>query len=367
MSEVGFVLSWQVDERPVAQFHPQNKGFGFIERESGESIFCHKNDIVDGNSLLPETAVQFDVAPNEKKPGQLRATNVTGGSCFFNGFIEKCEKVGCKFSHERRPKVIKDGPSVDEATAAVAASRTGPPPLLVSTVSECASHCARLAATGVVAVDFEGVNLCRDGELLLAQLAADDGLVVLVDIATLGAAAFDDGGLRALLESDAVLKVVYDGRSDADALYHTCGCRLNNVCDCQVLCSAYLDAQKLGGGGEAPARAATQRLPGLAKALTCCSGLAASDGQALANLKKAVTPLFVPDKGGSYETWRQRPLTAPLIEYAAADVLHLHTLRKTWGSLVSDEQMLAITSARIQRAITADAAAKGSHMSLRDW
>ena len=112
----------------------------------------------------------------------------------------------------------------------------------------------------------------------------------------------------------------------------------------------------------------------------------ASEGKALAQLKKAIQPLFVPEcvwprslpslptlapcprslpirslpsnihalslsprrgsrrYGGSYETWRQRPLSAALIEYAAADVAHLHTLRGAWGHLISDERMEAIVA-----------------------
>ena len=115
------------------------------------------------------------------------------------------------------------------------------PPVLVDTVEACQRECARLAASGVVAVDFEGVDLCRDGELLLAQLAAADGPVVLVDVYKLGEAAFAEGGLRDLLQSQQVLKLIFDGRSDSDALYHLHKCRLRQVCDIQILFTLHLD------------------------------------------------------------------------------------------------------------------------------
>ena len=41
--------------------------------------------------------------------------------------------------------------------------------------------------------------------------------MVLIDVAKLGQAAFDEGGLRELLQSPAVLKLVFDGRNDARA------------------------------------------------------------------------------------------------------------------------------------------------------
>ena len=51
----------------------------------------------------------------------------------------------------------------------------------------------------------------------------------------LGARAFDQGGLKELLESRRVRKIIYDGRADADALFHLFGVRLSNVYDVQVL------------------------------------------------------------------------------------------------------------------------------------
>lgn len=251
--------------------------------------------------------------------------------------------------------------------------------MLVDTLDECLSQCTRLSACSVVAVDFEGVDLCRDGELLLAQLCASDGLVVLIDVATLGQPAFDAGGLRALLESETCVKLVYDGRGDADCLFFTRGTRMRCVCDCQVLCCASQDAaaaEGAAGSGATPFRSdgnglggGSSRLPGLAKALTLCPAIPASQGRALAQLKAAVQPLFVPSMGlgGSYEVWRQRPLSTALVEYSAADVAHLHTLHAAWSHLVGKDAMDEITERRIEQAITARGAAKGPHMAYRDW
>lgn len=420
MADTGIVLRWQTGDEAIGKLAYrsrggggiQNKGFGFIERHAdGKEIFCLRSAIQDGNSLLQDTAVRFDVEPNEQKPGQFKARNVTGGVCFSKIYTGQCTHNKCGYTHERPAKVNPEV-SVDDAVAAVAASRVGPPAILVDTVEACAAQCERLAQAGAIAIDFEGVNLGREGELLLAQLAADDGQVVLIDVAKLGASAFDEGGLRALLQSEDVLKLIFDARSDADALFHLCGCRLTHVCDCQVcyishvplpslvcislasptppqvLCALFLDAEAMrqwseasqgadgwltsggggksgGGGGRAPTP--SDRLTGLGKALMACPEIATSDGKALAQLKKCVQPLFVPEMGGSYETWRRRPLSPALIEYAAADVAHLHTLHGAWGHLISAEGMEEITSARIERAISDEARAKGPHMSKRDF
>ena len=59
----------------VKWFNPE-KGFGFIERESGGDVFVHFSDIkADGYRSLNEgEAVEFDVAEGDRGP---KATNVT--------------------------------------------------------------------------------------------------------------------------------------------------------------------------------------------------------------------------------------------------------------------------------------------------
>ena len=59
----------------VKWFNPE-KGFGFIERESGDDVFVHFSDIVsDGYRTLDEgDAVSFEVEKGDRGP---KATNVT--------------------------------------------------------------------------------------------------------------------------------------------------------------------------------------------------------------------------------------------------------------------------------------------------
>ena len=102
-----------------------------------------------------------------------------------------------------------------------------------------------LQAKAPVAVDFEGVDLCRNGELALVLLS-DGTTTWLVDITTMGQAAFeDDGGrLRLLLESKDVLKVGYDGRGDADALHHLHKTGLAQYYDVQIAACMRQDAEQ---------------------------------------------------------------------------------------------------------------------------
>ena len=77
--------------------------------------------------------------------------------------------------------------------------------------------------------------------LIVHQVFDASGHVFLFDITKMGAVAFDDRSgrpsLRTLLESPSVLKVIFDGRADADALWHLYGVYLSPVY-CLQVCGA---------------------------------------------------------------------------------------------------------------------------------
>lgn len=83
----------------------------------------------------------------------------------------------------------------------------------------------------IVALDIEGVDLGRDGQISLVQIAASPEACFLLDLLH---KTKDDPlveWLRKVLESDEILKVIHDCRMDADALRHTLGIELRNVHD----------------------------------------------------------------------------------------------------------------------------------------
>jgi CspA family cold shock protein len=50
-----------------------NKGYGFIQPESGNDVFVHASAIQDGGSLQDGQAVEFDIVQGQKGP---QAANV---------------------------------------------------------------------------------------------------------------------------------------------------------------------------------------------------------------------------------------------------------------------------------------------------
>jgi hypothetical protein len=101
-----------------------------------------------------------------------------------------------------------------------------------------------------VAVDCEGRDLSRDGELTILIAVGFDGnapffRATLDDSAELPAYVIDfqeigredilASGIQNLLEDAAITKYFFDCRNDSDALFHQFRIRLNNVMDLQVL------------------------------------------------------------------------------------------------------------------------------------
>ena len=105
----------------------------------------------------------------------------------------------------------------------------------MNTLDVCKSTCEMLRVESSIAVDLEGEQLGRTGPICILTVGRKDGSAYLFDIVTLGVAAFENGGLRALLEDARVMKLMYDGRSDADALFHQFnGVRIRGAADLQV-------------------------------------------------------------------------------------------------------------------------------------
>lgn len=225
----------------------------------------------------------------------------------------------------------------------------------ISDVQAAIQACSDLSRCSKVAIDIEGIDLCRDGTACLLQAAKEDKTTYIFDLCALGRAAFDRGGLRNFLENTTTEKIIFDGRADADALYHQFNVDLSKGRFCDV---QYLYCMACGDVGD-------RFLKGLGKALGSAYWLSGTEKMEMERVKSAGKRLFAPEVGGTYEVWRRRPISQELLVYAAVDVVHLHEMALRWRHAASDVNIVA--SRRMKRACTSHRAAKGKHQAFRDF
>lgn len=218
---------------------------------------------------------------------------------------------------------------------------------LVDTVEKCQQAVAVLCREEQLAIDLEGIALSRQGELCLIQMSGpgEASPVYLFDICSLGHEAFDEGGLKDLLESESVTKVFYDVRSDTDALLHQFNIEVKRAYDVQVLWHArfqHSDERYLQG---------LKKVQGIF--LQESGLLSAAEKMKLDAVKEAGVRLFAPEVGGDYQVWKTRPLLPALVQYAAADVKFLIDMRHHWTfddrakAARLDEFVFSVTASRL--------------------
>ena len=171
----------------------------------------------------------------------------------------------------------------------------------------------------IIFVDIEGVNLSRHGSIAIVQLLVPPGPTVhLLDVHTLQKDAFETPGskgdtLRDILQSDQYPKVFFDVRRDSDALFALFQVKVECVIDLQLL--EYASRQPCRG-----------YLAGLSKCISLDAGLDMLEALKCQKIKDAGCRLFAPEKGGSYEVFLERPLSAAIVSYCVQDVIILPRL-----------------------------------------
>ncbi len=180
-------------------------------------------------------------------------------------------------------------------------------------------------------------------------MQAADGVcdVYIFDILQLGAEAFESG-LGAMLGSSRALKLMFDVRSDADALWHCWRVPLKGVFDLQV-------AHVLAFASNC------RHLPSLLSVIEHSNGVSEFE-RSRARAAKTSGPTIGADGCYNSSVWLQRPLEAGLLKYAAGDVavllsLYRHTSAALQLQLQSDNDVMQMTQKRIA-ACTASSASK---------
>ncbi|XP_056636056.1 uncharacterized protein LOC130444815 isoform X1 [Diorhabda sublineata] len=155
----------------------------------------------------------------------------------------------------------------------------------------------------VVAFDCEGINLGVKGQLTLMQVATMTGFAYVFDL--ISCPEMIEHGLRRLLESNEVIKVVHDCRNDSVNLYNQFNIMMRMVFDTQAA-HAILTYQE------------TNRPVYKAKSIAL-NALCECYGAPINPMKDQLKTIYRRDQ----KYWSRRPLSREMILYASADVLSL--------------------------------------------
>jgi ribonuclease D len=166
---------------------------------------------------------------------------------------------------------------------------------LITTTSELAAACERLARHPVITVDTEFLRETTYYPLLcVAQMASPDEAVVVDTLA----AGIDLAAFFALMGNAQVLKVFHAARQDIEIVWHRAGIVPHPVFDTQIA------AMVLGYGDSIAYDQLVERITG-----------------------------HRPDKTHRFTDWSRRPLSEAQLAYAASDVTHL---REVYQAIAAD-------------------------------
>jgi exonuclease 3'-5' domain-containing protein 1 len=192
--------------------------------------------------------------------------------------------------------------------------------ILVDNVANLILCLKDISTSTKIAVDCEGVKLCRNGTLSILQLyRKGSNKVWLVDITVLQATAFytkyKDTSLKTILENSNIEKVFYDCRNDVDALYNLFGVMPTGIWDLQL---HEVLTRKSRGINQLAFFNSLEKSIGVLQDIPPTWKICKETGK----------KLFAPEFGGCYSVFEQRPLDPALIEYCASDVVLLFELQQ---------------------------------------
>ncbi len=166
-----------------------------------------------------------------------------------------------------------------------------------------------ISSSNAFAFDCEGVDLGRSGPLTIATFSSlDSSTIYVIDVQVIGAdRVFSKSkpSCRALLESNKA-KVMFDCRSDSDALFHQFGVKLSGVLDMQI----FDQAVRIYNGEALPERCGYLYPPYIPR-LSNMNNVASRYG--LSTAKMSAPHVY------NAKVWSQRPLDAKAVAYAAQD------------------------------------------------
>ena len=206
----------------------------------------------------------------------------------------------------------------------------------VDNFADAACACNRLQSLRVVGLDMEGCSLGRNGTTSLLQLSASAHEVYIFDVLRLGPELFSVYLGPLILSNPHILKLCYDCRSDADALFHKHRVLAYGLYDLQIVYTALFQSAK------------DPFLKGMLKALQSPGVLHPDEAAAMLRRKLANKKEWSQNR---FDAVLQRPLAPEFVRYCATDVAYLFRMHQLWAHRVPERHILEATHQRMQRFI----------------
>ena len=102
---------------------------------------------------------------------------------------------------------------------------------LLSMESEIDAACDQIKQFKVIALDLEGRNLGKAGDIGLLQIALENGSTFMFDLAGMEKIS---SSLKEILETESIKKIMFDCRQDSSALFYKLDTKLDGVADLQL-------------------------------------------------------------------------------------------------------------------------------------
>jgi ribonuclease D len=227
--------------------------------------------------------------------------------------------------------------------------------IFIDKSSEAAEICKYLSEKTLLGFDMEGLGLGRNGTTSLLQLSASADEVYVFDVLALGHELFSASHLLPILSSHNIIKLCYDCRCDAEALFHQHGVLVNGLYDLQIVYTALFQNSN------------DKYLKGLHKALQSPGILKPTEIECMVKRKLAAKQEWAAD---NFDLVLARPLSEDFLQYCAADVAYLFRMYKLWSPHVCRRLIIGITQQRMKLFIhltQQQIQIQKKHMSLLDF
>ena len=201
--------------------------------------------------------------------------------------------------------------------------------VVVDDLQKALAACSRLKTQRLLAMDMEGSPLSKGGITSLLQLAVSSMEVYIFDVLGLGQELFSALLLLPILSDPTIIKLCYDCRGDAEALYFNHGVQVHGLYDLQIAYTMLFQPQN------------DPYLKGLHKAMQA-PGIHACGYKVRAKIE-AKRRLGA----DGFQDLLVRPLSPSILEYSVEDVAHLFRMHELWSRFVPDYRLLYATKQRM--------------------